>query len=454
MTGALSNPTYRRLLFAQVFSVVGSGLTTIALALLAFEMAAGNAGVVLGTALALKMVAYVGLAPVGAAIAARLPRKPFLIGLDLARVFLVLLLPFVSEIWQIYVLVFAFQACSAAFSPTFQATIPDILEDENDYAQALSYSRLAYDLESLLVPVLAGALLVFTTFHVLFVGTGIGFLLSAALVASVTLPSQNAVAGQLSFRKRVTRGAWIYLATPRLRGMLALYVAVAAATAMIIVNTVVFVKSTLGLGDDAVALYLMASGFGSMLVALILPKVLRRISPRPLMLAGAGIVVCGLIFAAFGPGYVSGLFVWAALGAGAGLIQTPSGLILTRSCTKTDRPAVFAAQFALSHSAWLLAYPLAGTFGAWLGLSATFGIMALLAACGLLLALRLWPAEDPVELEHAHESENHAHAFGDHLHHEGDAVMAERPKSHQHKALRHSHPFVIDDHHPVWPSKP
>ena len=56
MKRALSNIQYRRLLMAHVLSVLGSGLTTIALGLLAFELAGDQAGVVLGTALALKMV--------------------------------------------------------------------------------------------------------------------------------------------------------------------------------------------------------------------------------------------------------------------------------------------------------------------------------------------------------------------------------------------------------------
>ncbi|WP_280109901.1 hypothetical protein [Azospirillum sp. B506] len=39
-------------------------------------------------------------------------------------------LPFVTEVWQVYVLIFVLQAESAAFTPTFQATIPDVLPDE------------------------------------------------------------------------------------------------------------------------------------------------------------------------------------------------------------------------------------------------------------------------------------------------------------------------------------
>ena len=63
-----------------------------------------------------------------------------------------LVLPFVTEVWQVYVLIFLLQSASAAFTPTFQATIPDILPEEKDYTRALSLSRLAYDLESLAQP--------------------------------------------------------------------------------------------------------------------------------------------------------------------------------------------------------------------------------------------------------------------------------------------------------------
>lgn len=453
MKGALANQTYRRLLLAQILSVLGSGLTTIALGLLAFELAGGDAGVVLGTALALKMVAYVGLAPVAAAISARLPRKPFLITLDLARAALVMLLPFVTEIWQIYALVFGFQAFSAAFSPTFQAIIPDILKDEEEYTQALSFSRLTYDLEALIGPLIAGLVLAMFNFHLLFVGTAIGFLASAALVFGVSLPVQNPAAAQAPFRKRVTRGLWIYLATPRLRGLLALYVGVAAATAMVIVNTVVRVKSDLGHGDEMVALYFAASGIGSIVIALLLPCLLSRHSPRPVMFIGSVILIIAMGLAATGPGLVAGLAIWVALGAGASFIQTPSSLLITRSCHEEDRPALFAAQFALSHSAWLLAYPLAGNLGALVGLPKTFLLMAVLAAVATALAYHLWPVNDPQEIEHVHRAEEHEHAYGDCLHHGPDAAGVTHPIHHRHEALRHSHVFVIDDHHPVWPSR-
>src|SRR5215217_5748206 len=188
MWDVLGNRTYRHLFFAQVIALLGTGLATVALGLLAFDLAGANAGAVLGTALAIKMVAYIGVAPVASAFAERLPRRALLVSLDLVRACVAVLLPFVTQVWQIYVLIFVLQSASAAFTPTFQATIPDVLPDEKDYTRALSLSRLAYDLESVLSPTLAAALLTVIGFLWLFGGTVIGFLCSAALVLSVRLP--------------------------------------------------------------------------------------------------------------------------------------------------------------------------------------------------------------------------------------------------------------------------
>ena len=75
-------------------------------------------------------MAFVLISPVVGAYAHLLPRRQLPIGLDLVRAGTVLLLPFVDAIWQIYLLVFVVNACSAGFTPLFQATIPDVLPDE------------------------------------------------------------------------------------------------------------------------------------------------------------------------------------------------------------------------------------------------------------------------------------------------------------------------------------
>jgi len=437
MLQILANRTYRHLFLAQIIALVGTGLATVALSLLAYELAGAEAGAVLGTALAIKMIAYVGVAPIAGAFAERLPRRAMLVSLDLMRAAVALALPFVTEIWQVYVLIFVLQSASAAFTPTFQATIPDVLPDECDYTRALSLSRLAYDLESVVSPMLAAAFLTVITFHALFAGTVIGFLASAALVVSVALPAAKATARR-SIYEGMTRGIRIYLATPRLRGLLALNLAIAAAGAMVIVNTVVLVQATFGLDQRATALALAAFGGGSMIAALGLPRLLDTSPDRAAMLAGAGLLVIGLGAGAAIANYDVLLALWFVLGFGYSLAQTPSGRLLRRSAHPEDRPALFAAQFALSHACWLLSYPAAGWLGATMGLRATFVVLGLLAGLATLAAMRLWPRHDPDVIEHSH-----ANLPGD------DPHVADA--AHAANGHRHAHAYVIDARHPEWP---
>jgi MFS family permease len=384
---------YYHLFFAQVMALVSTGVATVALALLAYDLAGADAGAVLGTALAIKMAAYLGIAPIAAVFAPRLPRRALLVGLDLIRAAIALALPFVTQVWQIYVLIFLFQAASAAFTPTVQATIPDLLPDEKDYTKALARLRLADELENVVSPMLAAALLTLMSFPGVFLTTVIGLLVSAPLIVAVALPSPMH-AGQSGIYDRLTRGLRIFLATPRLRALLALNLAVAAGTAMVVVNTVVLVQARFDLGEDATALALTAFGAGSALAALVLPRLLEEIPDRAAMLAGAGLVAAGLLGGIVLPGYGLLLPLWFGLGLGCSLAQTPAGGLLRRSTRRENRQYLYAAQFALAHACLLLTYPLAGWLGASAGLKVDFAVLGLIAAAAVLVAARLWPRRD------------------------------------------------------------
>ncbi len=396
MLGILQNRTYRHLLAAQVVALTGTGLATIALGLLAYDLAGEAAGMVLGTALTIKMVAYVGIAPLAAAFAEQLDRRRMLVVLDLIRAAVALCLPFVSEVWQVYVLIFVLQSASAGFTPAFQATIPDVLTDEQDYTRALSLSRLAYDLESLLSPMLAAALLVFVSFDTLFWGTGAGFIASALLVVSVVLPSPKP-AERRGIYARTTRGIRIYLSTTRLRGLLALSWSAAALSSMVIVNTVVLVRADLGLSESAVAIALAGFGGGSMIAAFVLPSLLDRFKDRRVMLTGATLGVLAMAGAAMTSGALSLQLLtalWACVGFGYSMTLTPSGRLLTRSARPEDRPAVFAAQFTLSHACWLVLYPLSGWLMTRFGATVVMTTTTCVSALGIAAALIIWPRSD------------------------------------------------------------
>ncbi|RUM51092.1 MAG: MFS transporter [Marinomonas sp.] len=434
MLDILKHRTYRHLFSAQVVALIGTGLATIALSMLAFELAEGQAGIVLGTALTIKMATYVFFAPIATAYIRHLSRRTVLVALDIARASVALALPFVSEVWHVYVLIFILQTASASFTPLFQATIPDVLTEEKDYNKALSLSRLAYDLENLLSPALAGVLLTAITWHGLFTGTVVGFAASALLILTIRLPQTTTQpAAKLGFYHKALRGMRFYLATPRLRGLLTLNIVVTCAGAMVIINTVVLVQSQFSLSPSDTALALASFGFGSMSAALSTPYLLSRFHDRTLMLCAALLLVLGLLCGSLVQTYSLLLPIWFVLGIGYAFVQTPSGRLLARSAHSEDRPDLYAAQFSLSHACWLIAYPCAGWLGANLDMQSVFIIFAVVALLSILIALRIWPKNDISELHHSHVN---------------------LPHDHPHLAqgnTQHSHTFIIDDLHSRWP---
>ncbi|MGJ0184995.1 MFS transporter [Corynebacterium glyciniphilum] len=398
MSSVLSHPTFRRLFGAQVIALLGTGLLTVALGLLAFDIADNAAGAVLGTAMTIKMIAYVAVSPVLTALTTRLPRKPLLIGADLVRAAVALSLPFVDHAWQIYILIFILQSASATFTPAFQAVIPSVLTDEDDYTRALSLSRLAYDLESVLSPVFAAAVLTVLSYNNLFLGTVVGFLGSAVLVSRSHLPRIQAPTDE-PFLNRLTSGTRLFLRNRELRGLQGINLTVGAVQAMVIINTVVLVRGSLNRGETDVAVLLGAFGAGSMAVALGTPWLLRRTVDTTAMIIGSvssmmvlAVVSCIIPFVVDADSWWPLLVTWCAQGASASLMLTPSSKLVQKNSTEASRPALFAAQFSLSHACFLVTYPLAGALGVAVGLSATATILTIVGTIGTLWTVWCWLA--------------------------------------------------------------
>ncbi|MCT1434319.1 MFS transporter [Dietzia maris] len=384
-------------------ALLGTGLLTVALGLLAFDLAGGDAGAVMGTALTIKMVAYVGVAPVVAALVDRLPKKTVLVGADLIRFAVALLLPLVGQVWQIYVLVFVLQAASATFTPAFQSLIPTVLPDERQYTRALSLSRLAYDLESLLSPAIAAAMLAVVSFHDLFVGTAIGFAGSIVFVLVARLPAASVTTSGLPFWSRLREGAAVFARTRELWFLMCANVAVAAGTALVMVNTVVYVRGVLNRDDSDLGLALACYGLGSLLVAVVTPRLVERLGVIRTMATGIAVIALFLAAAvavtaavqSSGTGWGWLLGTWFALGAGTSLINTPSSRLLAAASTEKNRNLVYTAQFALSHACFLITYPIAGLVGAsslTLAASALTAIAALAAVAATVVTMPSGPA--------------------------------------------------------------
>lgn len=406
------NRDFRLLFSAQVISLLGSGVTTVGLALFAHQLAGGSAALVIGNALMLRILAFLLFSQPAGVLADRLNRKRMLILADLVRFGLLALFPFVQSVWQVYVMIFLINAATAFFTPVYDSTIPEVAGREH-YVKALSLSRVAVDLEAMLAPALAGLLVALLGLQWLFWFDAATYLVSAALIAASALQHAPKPGKRFSpggFLRELTLGARILLREPALRRALIFSFVEATAGAAAIVATVVYVRDVLMLGETAFVLVMVALGLGSTITALLLGRATGRYESRATnqselhglrhrwteraLLLGGMILGLLLLPGVLQPPLLVFALLWFLNGAGQALIAIPSSTLLAEHTTEAERGRAYAAYFALTHAFWLFTYPAIGygtnAFDAPLTFTVA-GAVCLLITLGVLLSRKGMP---------------------------------------------------------------
>jgi MFS transporter, NRE family, putaive nickel resistance protein len=401
VTSLRANRDFRRLFAAQLTSLVGSGVTSVALAAFAYEITGRNATAVVGTALALRILAFVIVSPIAGVLADRVDRKRMLIVADVLRVGLLGAFPFITTVWQIYLLIFVLNAVTAFFTPTFEASIPQVV-GERLYTRAIALSRVATDLESIGGPLVAGVLIALVGVRWTFWFDALTYVVSALLVWRSQVPRAPKPTTPFpwtNFGSEVTHGTRLLLREPALRQALLLHLAEAAAGASAIVATVVYVRDVLGRGEVPFAIAMGAVGVGSSIAAVLVTRRAERVTEhlayhrwaRRTLIVGGLLVTASLLPGALRRSYLVLLALWALNGAGQALIAVSSVGLLAQHTETAERGRAYAAHFALTHLFWLGTYPAVGFLGRAVGVPLTFtlaGVVTLAATSAALLVRR------------------------------------------------------------------
>lgn len=399
------NRNYVFLFASQIVSLLGSGVTTVALAIFAYQLTGGeSATAIIGNALFLRILAFLLFSQFAGVLADRVSKKKILIVTDVVRFGLLALFPFITEVWQIYVLIFAINAVTAFFTPTFEASLPEVV-GEKDYVKALSFSRVAVDIEAFAAPALAGLMVAAFSVRWVFWFDAFTYLVSAALVLMVTIPQVKKKQDPINMRGSIsdlTLGTRILLREPSLRQALLLSFAEATAGAAAIVATVVYVSDVLQGGDTSFAIVMAVLGLGSSIAAMILGRTTTRIElgasdkkalhyrrhdwSRFTLFVGG--IVLGLILlpGIFQPPLLIFAALWFLNGAGQALISIASGTLLAEHTRVEERGRAYAAYFALTHACWLITYPAIGYAAVWWGTPLTFTLAGVACLVVVFLA--------------------------------------------------------------------
>ena len=176
---ALRNPEFRGLVVAQVTSEWGDHIARVALASLVLKRTDSAFLAVLAFAVSF-VPAVFGSALLGP-LADRIPRKVILLGCDLARALVMVLLALLAvestPVWVLLGLLLVTETFFAPFETAQRALVPDVLTDPRQYLAGNSLMRLLYQADQVIGIALAGLV-------ILLVGERWSLLLNAGTFAA------------------------------------------------------------------------------------------------------------------------------------------------------------------------------------------------------------------------------------------------------------------------------
>ncbi|OYX86656.1 MAG: MFS transporter [Flavobacteriales bacterium 32-34-25] len=363
---ALRNTIFAKLYFAQIASLFGDAFTWLGLALLTYEISPQNAATILATALTLRVTAYIIFSPFAGVVSEKFQRKQILVITQVARMTIVCMLPFVNAEWQLYGLIFALNVFAAFFTPTYRAIIPQIVQKEI-YREANGLSMATFQLLSVFGPALAGILAVWLGPTQIFFVNGVTLLIAILII--ITIPKaalQKGVIKENTTSKNtwneVLKGIRLLFGNKIVRFALSIEFISAIAGAMVLVNTIGLVKTSLQLDDEHYGWIMSIFGVGAAITAFLLGSLDKSKTRSISLISGAMLVGIAISFANFLP-YNGLMFLWVLAGIGQTLADMPSETLIGENIEPKDQGKVYGAHFAFSHLWWAIAYPIAGFLG-------------------------------------------------------------------------------------------
>lgn len=377
---------YRALFAAEVLSMVGDQVATVALAVLVY--ARSGSPLLAALAYALVFLPWPLAGPLSAVLADSRDRRAVMVTCDVARCLLVGLaaLPGVP-----LAVLGGLVLLSALLGPPFDcargALVPDVL-DEQGYQLAGGVTQVVHQTSLLLGFVAGGALVTVLQPRGALALDAVSFLVSAALVARCVRPRPRAEAvatpGASSSRGR--GGVRAVLGCPEVRRLLTVVWVVAAYGAVPEALAVAYARS-LGTGATTVGLLMSAGATGTVVGTLLLTRVVpaghRLRLVRPLAVLG-GLLLLPLLTT---PGLAVSLGVFALVGACSACF-TPARAAIMTALPDGLRGRVFAVAATGLNLVQLGAVVVAGALAQVLGPAA---VCALAGAVSALVLLVLGP---------------------------------------------------------------
>jgi MFS family permease len=356
-----------RLLFLAAFgSGFGTWLAFVALNLDVWERT--HSGTWIAGLLLADFLPAIAIGLLAGPFVDRLSRRRVMVGADLIRFMVFLLLPFAASATQIVVLAGVAGFATGFFRPAVYASLPNLVEDA-ELPRAQGMLQAADALTTVIGPLAGGVLVAATSPDSAYVVNAVTFLWSALLI--LRIPGrmlQHAQAATEGHLQDIAAGLRLIVGSRALLTVLIAWNVGMIGTAGVNVAEVVLAKVSFDAGDFGYGLLLASAGFGLVVGSLAVGAWIEHRELAFVYGSGFVLMAVGIGAAAASPD------VWVAAvcvivsGVGNGVAVVCNALFVQRGAPDEMRGRVFtvlmSTNYAVLGLAMIAAGPLTNAFGA------------------------------------------------------------------------------------------
>jgi MFS family permease len=380
------NSSFRWLFAAALGSGLGTYLAAVALAVSIRDRT--HSGVWVAGLLVADFLPIVVVGLLLGPLIDRLSRRRLMIGADLVRLGVFVLLPFADTPVQIVALAGVAGVATGFFRPAVYSGLPNLVQDDDELTVANSLLTGVENIAWMLGPVLAGGLLVISGPSLAYWINAVTFLLSAFLLARI--PPRR-----LQSKESLSRGHWrdvrdgfsLVLGTPQLCTVLIVWSVVIAGNAALNDAEVFFAKDSLNAGNFGFGVLVGATGVGLVVGSFLTPFVLGKVGLRRLYPGAIALMGIGAASASVAPSIwvAAPLAAVATSGNGAAIICNQ--LLIQRGAPDVLRGRAVAVLMSSTYLVLALAYAAAGPLTDAFGGRVLWAIAGGIYLCGAATAL-------------------------------------------------------------------
>jgi DHA3 family macrolide efflux protein-like MFS transporter len=337
----------------------------------------------------------------------RWDRKRTMIVTDILRGLVVLLcltIRSANQVWIFYLVGFLVSTASRFFYPARSASIP-LLVDQEELMMANGLSQITQTVALIAGSALAGFAIGFWGEQVAFVADAISYIISAALILTVTIPHRQPPATSEQSDGGQWRAVWQELVTGlsfiknsrMLMGVLMSLGVIQLGVGAIQVIWVPFLQNYFGVGAEGLGIVDSIQGLGMAVGAVAIGLVVARFKRRTII--GAGVMVIGLLIVIMGlsPVFALILGVSFVLGLFLSPVQAAVSTVIQLGVPDDKMGRVSSAVGTASSLAMLLSMAAAGVLGDVVSLRVIYAGCGAIAALGGLLSFFLIPESETGE---------------------------------------------------------